>query len=172
MKPKIFGLGLSRTGTTTLTKVLNETGLKLIHYPSKEDLFSFNNDGATDIPVIPVYKQLDQSFPNSKFILTVRDKDEWMSKIEPYLERKKQWNQSQTQVETRVKVYGAPFFDKKSYSKAYDDHHKDVEKYFSKRKKDLLILNIIDGDSPKKLFDFLGIDNPPLEFPVTNKLKP
>ena len=38
MKAKIWGLGLSRTGTTTLTHVLNQVGYNHIHYPSDDDM--------------------------------------------------------------------------------------------------------------------------------------
>ena len=80
---KIFGLGLSRTGTTTLAETLKLVGYDVIHYPSHNQLFSENNNGATDIPVIPHYKELDKRFPNSKFVYTIRDKQEWLNRMGP-----------------------------------------------------------------------------------------
>ena len=59
MKPKVWCLGLSRTGTSTLTEILNSVGFNHIHYASNWDMFNGINDGAGDIPVIPVYKELD-----------------------------------------------------------------------------------------------------------------
>ena len=172
MKAKIWGLGLSRTGTTTLTYVLNQMGYNHIHYPTYDEMMDFNNDGASDIPVIPMYKRLDKLFPNSKFIYTIRDKDAWLASMGPYLERKKTWVQSSTQIETRISVYKKPFFDYNIYSKAYDDHDKDVKEYFKNRPKDLLILDILGGDKPQKLYDFLESDlTPPEVFPHKNKLK-
>ena len=172
MKSKIWGLGLSRTGTTTLSYVLNEMGYRHIHYPTYDEMMSINNDGASDIPVIPIYKELDQKFPNSKFIYTTRDKQAWLASMGPYLERKKTWNQLSCQVQTRIKVYNQPFFDYNIYSKAYDDHDKDVKEYFKNRPKDLLILNILSGDKPQKLYDFLGSSLIPSDvFPHKNKLK-
>lgn len=171
MKAKIWGLGLSRTGTTTLTYVLNEVGYNHIHYPSDEQMLDFNNDGCSDIPVIPVYKELDKKFPNSKFILTTRNKKNWLNSMGPYLERKRNWNQAGRQVDIRRAVYKEPFFEYNIYSKVYDDHEKDIKEYFKNRPKDLLILNIVDGiDKPQKLFDFLGIDAEMKEFPHKNKL--
>ena len=78
MKAKIWCLGLSRTGTTTLSEVLNRVGYRHIHYPTDEQMLDMNNDGCGDIPVIPVYKELDRRFPNSKFIYTIRDKESWL----------------------------------------------------------------------------------------------
>lgn len=172
MKAKIWCLGLSRTGTTTLSHVLNEIGYRHIHYPTYEEMMSMNNDGASDIPVIPMYKELDRTFPNSKFIYTIRNKAEWLASMEPYLERKRTWNQSSRQVQTRINVYKEPFFDYNTYSKAYDDHDKDVREYFQRRPNDFLVLDILGRDSPEKLYKFLGSDKtPPAKFPHKNKLK-
>ena len=172
MKSKVWCLGLSRTGTSTLTEVLNRVGYNHIHYPTDWDMFYGVNDGAGDIPVIPVYKELDKKFPNSKFVYTVRDKDSWLKSMEPYLERKRLWNQAGRQVNIRKMVYKNQFFDYNTYSKAYDDHDKDVREYFKNRPYDFLVLDIIGGDKPQKLFDFLNIANYtcPDEFPHYNKL--
>jgi len=173
MKSKIFGLGLSRTGTTTLNTILRECGYNMIHYPNDNELYSMNNDGATDTPVTAVYKELDKMFPNSKFIYTIRDKEEWMESIGPYLERKRNWNMDQRHIDIRNKIYGAPFFEEKKYSDAYDFWLKDITDYFKNRPNDLLILNIVnDIDKPQKLFDFLGIKaKAPEKFPHKNFLK-
>lgn len=37
-KFKVFGIGLSRTGTTSLGTALNQLGIKTIHYPHDETL--------------------------------------------------------------------------------------------------------------------------------------
>ena len=171
MRSKIFGIGLSRTGTTTLNEVLVQLGYKSVHYPNEGELFSMRFDAATDIPVTVRYKELDKYFPNSKFIYTVRNKEEWLDSIVPYLERKRGWNMAQTQVDIRTQVYGSPFPNRAQASAAYDSHHNDIINYFKKRKQDLLILDIIGGDSTKLLTDFLGVDPIDPEFPHKNKLK-
>lgn len=167
---KIFGIGLSRTGTTTLSKTLKMTGFNVIHYPSESDLYSFGNNGACDIPVIPNYKHMTAFWPDAKFIYTTRDKEEWLDSIVPYFERKRQWNQSGRQVDIRTKVYGTPFPNREEASIAYDKHDIDVRHFFD-RDENFLELNIIGGDKPKKLFDFLGVANILNEFPHENKLK-
>ncbi len=99
-KAKIFGIGLSRTGTKSLTAALNRLGFSIIHYPNdevtQEELitgkynFSLlnNHDGITDITMSPYYVQMDSLYPGSKFILTVRDKEAWLQGIERHWERK------------------------------------------------------------------------------------
>lgn len=170
MKPKIWCLGLSRTGTSTLTEALKSVGFNHIHYPTEWDMFYGIHDGCGDISVIPYYKELDKKFPNSKFIHTIRDKDSWLKSMEPYLERKKSWKQGKFQIDIRKKVYKEPFFDYNTYSKAYDDHYNDVNDYFKNRKYDFLTLDILGGDKPSKLFDFLGMKVDMKEFPHYNKL--
>ena len=172
MKSKIWGLGLSRTGTTTLTYLLNQIGYNHIHYPTDDEMMSFNNDGASDIPVIPKYKKLDAQFPNSKFILTTRDKEKWLKSMSTYLERKRNWNQSTRQVNIRIDVYKEPFFVYEVYDRVFDEHERKVKEYFKNRPESLLILNIVDGvDKPQKLFDFLSVDAKMDEFPHRNELK-
>ena len=172
MKTKIWGIGLSRTGTTTLSHVLNEVGFKHIHYPTEKQIYSMDNDGASDIPVIPIYKELDKKFPNSKFVLTVRDKETWLKSIEPFLKRKEGRNIPEPKLEMRRKVYGVPYFDYDAFAKTHDEYEKDVMEYFKDRPDDLLVINIADGkDSPQKLFKFLGIEREMTKFPHLNKLK-
>lgn len=170
---KIFGIGLSRTGTTTLNYVLNQWGFNTIHYPTEAQLWDSKNDGATDIPVIPVYKKLDNRFPGSKFIYTTRDLENWLTSIVPYFERKRKWNMSKpgsSQRKIREQVYGTAFPNKDQAKKAWRKHHDDVMEYFEGRS-DLLILNIIGNDSPHKLAEFLSVKTDLDQFPHKNELK-
>jgi len=172
MKSKIFGIGLSRTGTTSLNNFLLKIGYNVIHYPRQEQLYEFSNDGATDISVIPYYKDLDRLFPNSKFILTTRDKNQWLDSIAPYLERKRAWQQARWQVKLREDIYGTSFPNRDQAARAWDKHGYDVYKYFENRPNDLITIDIVGGDSPKELLKFLGKpENLVKSFPHDNKLK-
>ena len=143
LKSKIFGIGLSRTGTTTLTDTLNQLGYNIIHYPNDHQMFNDpNNDGCTDIPVTVNYKKLDELWPRSKFIYTIRDKDEWVESIVPYLERKRNWNMNSKFTQNRAKLYGDPFPNARQASEAYERHSNDVINYF-KNRSDMLLLNIL-----------------------------
>lgn len=165
---KVFGIGLSRTGTTTLNNVLNQWGWQTIHYPNDQQLWDPKSDGATDIPVALNFRELDLKFPGSKFVYTVRDKEKWLDSIVPYLERKKQWQQSQGQVNVRRMVYGSPFPNRQQASKAWDRHDADVRAWFGDR---MLVIDIIAGESPQKLAQFLGVKTDMTEFPHLNELK-
>lgn len=162
----IYCLGLSRTGTTTFSDFLSKYGLNVIHYPNPMQLELGAGDGASDIPVIPIYKQLDKKFKNSKFVYLTREN--WIDAVEPYFERKKGRNYGSWQTDIRKSVYGSVLFDRKKYEDAYNRHDEDVRNYFKDRPDDLLIMNIVGGDSPKLLTDFLGLGDKGYEFPVSN----
>lgn len=161
---KIFGVGLTRTGTTSLAVAMTQVGYNnVVHYPSERTLFAGQYDGAFDLPVVINYKALDKVFPESRFIYTVREKDDWLDSMEKYLERKE--TNSGQQRTSRILVYGNPVFDRGLYSFAYDRHHNDVLAYFKTRPQDLLTLNICGGDGWAPLLSFLGIDASVDSFP-------
>ena len=164
---KTFGIGLSRTGTTSLAHILKEIGINIIHYPNESKLFDSNNDGACDIPAAAHYKKLDKIFPNSKFIYTIRDKDEWLSSIGRYLEYKKSRAMTPWELQNRTKLYGQITFDKDVFDTKYDEHDNSIREYFKGREQDLLILNICAGEELEKLLSFMGSS-----YVLTNKKFP
>lgn len=171
---KIFGLGLSRTGTTSLTSALTDVGFRIVHYPqNKKQLFSTANDGATDIPVIYYYKELDQAFPNSKFIYTTRDRDDWVNSMSRYLPRKKTWKTNDWTIQHRVSAYGRADFDRADFTARFDEYDVEIREYFKGREQDLLVLNIFNNPTVKDLYKFLGVTgrDSSILFPHKNKLK-
>jgi hypothetical protein len=92
----VFGLGLSKTETSSLGEALNLLGVRTVHYPYDDRTFErlTNGDyrldileeyqGVVDIPVAPYYAQLDKVYPGSRFILTVREKGAWLRSIETH----------------------------------------------------------------------------------------
>ena len=82
-KQRIFGIGLSKTGTTSLAKALATLGFAAIHWTnpltgeliSEDDLALF--DAFNDTPCCMNFERYYYSFPNSKFIYTVRQQNDW-----------------------------------------------------------------------------------------------
>jgi hypothetical protein len=97
-KQKVFCIGDNKTGTTTMEAVLSNLGYQLPlqilqeHY-TVEDYFLGNfeplkqicshYDAFQDLPFSQgvVYNVLDYMFPNSKFILTVRNSEKWFTSL-------------------------------------------------------------------------------------------
>lgn len=167
---KIFCIGLSRTGTTSFHTLMESMGYKSIHYPNEVELWADRHDVYSDIPVSLHFKALDRLYPNSKFIYTWREN--WVDCVEEYFKRKSNRpNQSLRQIEIRRKMYGDAYWNRETYAEAYKNHEQDVFEYFHDRPDDLLCVNIVGGDSPKKLADFIGYEKRvPYKYPHENKL--
>lgn len=168
---KIYGIGLSRTGTTSLTTFLSNLGYKIIHFPlTKTQIFSSNNNGCTDIPVIKYYKDLEKVFPDAKFIHTIRSKDSWLDSIERYLNKKIQRGDklSKWHIEHRTYVYGQITFNYNVFSDAYDKHMNDVQTFFKNKPNKLLTVDIVGGESTKSVCTFLNVVSSQESYPHDN----
>jgi hypothetical protein len=192
---KIFCIGLSRTGTKSLTKALAILGYDVIHYPADEETFeelAFGNyqlsildyyDGIADITVAPFYAQLEKEYPNALFILTRRDKREWLDAMRKHWYKRpafdeKRDNDPETAVFMKMRrflraaMYGTYVYQRKRMSHVYDEHYAAVERFFSGEKAHkLLKFNIFEGDGWEKLCAFLGQPVPREEFVHIRKKK-
>lgn len=162
---RIYCLGMSRTGTTTFTDYLANYGLNVIHYPSQMQLMGGAGDGASDIPVIPVYKDLDKMFRDAKFVYLTREN--WVDAVEPYFLRKTGRNYGSATTVLREQVYGSVLWDRQKYGDAYKRHDYDVREYFMGRD-NFLEMDLVGGESPQRLNDFLGLPDWGLDFPKSN----
>ncbi len=180
-KEKIFGVGLSRTGTKSLNVALNLLGFKAIHFPVRmvrlkgetltcvhQTISSF--DAATDTPVAAFYRHLDRKYPNAKFILTIRNTDEWLESCADFFRTAatKYPRHSQIKKLLRKKIYGTTVFEEKKFRLAYDKHIQDIKKYFENKKDKLLVINICAGEYWDRLAPFLEKVVPKIAFPREN----
>lgn len=162
---KIFGIGLSNTGTRSLANALTILGYTTIHYPWSIAQIS-QYDAALDIPVACRFKELDNLFPGSRFILTTRPFKEWLDR-----RRTKPLDEEDSpawRIETRIKMYGDSKFNESLYTQAYNQHHQNVYEYFQNRN-DLLILPLGDKNKWEKLCEFLQKPIPPQPYPWDGK---
>ncbi|MEO1040248.1 MAG: sulfotransferase family protein [Pseudomonadota bacterium] len=185
-KPKVFGLGLSRTGTRSLTSGLQILGYDTSHYPIDEDTYTElahgqydltilkYYDGITDITTAPYYQQLDKAYPGSKFILTVRDKESWLRSCRNHWFNRPAFKATEDPDEEthllmrqllRAAVYGCYNFVPERFRWVYDRHISEVKAYFKDRPEDLLVLDVCSGEGFEKLAPFLGRELPAEPFP-------
>ncbi len=170
---KIFGIGLYKTGTSSLHRALTILGFRSFHdvlfyireraknedtlFP-KSILDHYNAFG--DHPFPAHFKEVDQEYPNSKFILTVRDIDSWLKSVKQHVKRNR-FNP----------FYRGKFnrYDEAKETSRWHQHTEEVIGYFKDRSQDLLIMNIIEGDGWEGLCVFLNLPVPPVPFPHWNR---
>lgn len=184
---KIFGIGLCKTGTKSLTQALTLLGIQTIHYPHDSTTYRELRTGAfrlsvmnyyraaTDLPIAYCYEQLDAVFPKSKFILTVRDKISWLRSAERHWRKKQHiFDEDNSGALSENKrfalfitacVFGCHQFHSSRFSIVYDRHCEQVLSYFASRPQDLLVLDLCGGAGWGPLCQFLGRDIPTIPFP-------
>ena len=170
--PKVFGIGLSKTGTTSLTRALGILGFRAIHYPPLSELLELLSeyDAATDTSVACSYSDLATRFPDSKFILTVRDEASWLRSAEGEFGRREvtlEWKR-----EVRRRLYGSTEWDPARFLDGFRRHHRQVRAYFAREPRRLLELDIIGGAGWEPICGFLGCAIPDEPFPRENVTGP
>ena len=182
----VFGLGLSKTGTSSLGAALNQLGIPTVHYPPDASTMKSLSEGnfrlalleryrgIVDITVAPFYAELDRAWPNSRFILTVRDKSAWLESISRHWPLMQEWAAECSQFDLFTRfilehTYGSCDFDLPRLSSVYDDHLAAVRDYFSNRRSNrLLEIDVCGGDGWEKLCPFLNLPVPNTPFPHAN----
>ena len=163
-KPKIFVLGLPRTGTTSFCITMLELGYPTAHVA----LTKASVNHATviaDSPIFADYPHYDRLFPGSKFIYLDRKIEDWLPSIKQLLIRlfknmtcehggfhpllKSSYHQIFTPL-TRENIHNDQFL-----TNAYLQHKEQVLNYFSNRVEDLLTINLASPNDYQRLLDFL-----------------
>lgn len=173
---KIFGIGLSRTGTTSLHLALVLLGKASIHYPafavSRWMLGDFNGDllidfdSCSDIPAAIYFRELDKRYPNSKFILTTRDEQGWLNSTREWWKNCPPSNKNTLLRDmVRLAAYGSAVHSDDRFLKCYKMHLHQVREYFSSRQNSFLELDIEDKDKWGKLCSFLDLPKPNIDYP-------
>ena len=174
MKTKIFGIGLAKTGTTSLHFALEQLGFRSIHAASLlsnliadeiradhlllatvEEAF----DSFIDWPISYLYAPLDARFPDSKFILTVRDPRERYRSALSHVEV------DRTRLINGLSHAWITLESEEQFIAETERHEAAVRAYFANRPDKLLVLNIIEGEGWEQLCAFLKVPTPPEPFP-------
>lgn len=173
-RQKVFGIGFHKTGTSTL-----ESALRALGYTVK-GTFGVNDDtigdtvveraieiagqydAVQDNPWPLVYRDLDEAYPDSKFVLTMRDTDKWWVSLERHFGGKT------TAMRTWIYGVGDPAGHEDIYKQRYEAHNAEVVEYFSERPDDLLVVDVTAGGGWVELCSFLGADIPDMDFPHRN----
>jgi hypothetical protein len=182
---RVFGVGLQRTGTTSLQHALQSFGYDVGHWKSGEWAKTIwqemNRWGGSrtmekdyalcDNPFPALYKKLDAGYPNSKFILTVRNEDQWIESVRKfwnaeYNPRRWTWDVDGFSHKMHGITYGRIDFHEQTFREVYRRHNREVREYF---RDNLLVLNIEDPNAMKHLCDFLDRPFGNVGFPHSNR---
>lgn len=176
-KVKVFGVGFHKTGTTTLNAVLKELGYNVCSnrlelasdlleedYSKVDKLFE-QYDAFEDNPWPLLYQYFDKQFPDSKYILTIRDEDKWWNSVLNHFGEHKSL--------MRKWIYGveSPLGNEELFRNKFREHNSAVRAYFKNRPNCLLEIDWSkSGGSWGEVCSFLGQAEPKTPFPHKNKL--
>lgn len=175
---KVFGIGLGKTGTTSLTEALEELGYnKAIHFPIDDHNMSLvlngYYDAATDTPIARDYKKLLELYPEAGFILTTRELQSWLKSMETHMTkgRGKHGARRSNIAKLRTDLYGSKKFDRELYEQAFKTHLMNVIEHFTEtgNMDRLLIHSFSDNPGWEVLCKFLELEVPDIDFPHLNK---
>ena len=183
----IFGIGLSRTGTSSLNSALKELGFWSIHWanPHTKELIQWHDfflfDGFTDISVAYQFETLYYAFPNSQFVYTNRDLDSWVHSVSTHYERRhgitKPSDLSSKVFQHRLN-FSAGWIEQSLYAQhvswadSYIEFDRRVRAFFDDKPPGRFMeLRICEGDEWQKLCAFLGKDVPTTDFPHKHKAR-
>lgn len=174
---KIFIIGLPRTGTTSVCAALLEQDLKVAHTAYSKHTFTLA-DVIADTPCYCDYQQLDQLFPNSKFIYLERALDTWLPSIQMLLQKISPYIKPEGKFNPILKrCFNSTFSlstvpdpcSSKHLTSCYKNHQQEVINYFSNRI-DWLRITINQTNSYAELMQFLGLKHGPNDnFPHLNQ---
>lgn len=166
---KIFCIGAHRTGTNSLANALTMLGFRATHWVYHDEIVDAIRrkdyrlalmdtfDAASDLPIPVIYQQLDEAFPDAKFILTVRDVETWLRSVRRHTE-------GRDLVLEEIMFYGRTRFDAEAFVSKFFMHNREVRAHFAGRDS-LLVLDVAGGDGWPQLAPFLGVHPPADEFP-------
>jgi len=172
-KAKVFGVGLSRTGTVSLTAALKRLGYRAKHYPHLLQVIEMaaKFDALTDIPVIVYMEALDQLYPDARFVLTVRNEETWIASLTRHYSEKPISHIMDWKLWCRWAVYGMSGFEEAHFRQVRVTHEALVRALFESRPGKLLILDVCGGEGYEKLCPFLGTPVVSDPFPIKNQSK-
>jgi hypothetical protein len=176
---KVFEIGAPKTGTSSLGRAYEILGLRHRGYsPIISRKYAETGDHTEILEVAKnfdafedhpwhapgLYKIFDMAFPNSKYILLIRDLESWMKSFEHHFSAEKNYNNIQHKY--LIKDFEAK---KDEIVKHFVSRYGEVREYFKDRPNDLLVMNICAGEGWEKLCPFLELPIPNKPFPYVYK---
>ena len=188
---KIFGIGFHKTGTTSLHIFLKLLGYHGIHWPNHVKGINYQKlciphlhdnsrvvdilmpvftqfETFTDLPIPGLYRELDERFPGSRFILVEREPEDWWASLINHWHLPEEGRRTLDPYEYLQYNYAdeTPLTEVTVDSKAgilhrYNRHLARVKTYFEGRPDALISVAMDDPEMARKLADFLQASDVP-----------
>jgi hypothetical protein len=181
---RIFGIGMQKTATNSLNRALIELGYDSAHWKSahwaRAIWEEMNNEGSSptlersyavcDLPIPNLFRELDVAYPGSKFILTIRNEEDWIKSVRAHWSDKNpfraQWDTDAFTHRIHTETYGRRKFDEQVMRERYRKHNAEVLEYFQNRPRDLLVMDMSAEAGWYELCGFLRKPIPTLPYPL------
>jgi hypothetical protein len=159
----VFNIGVHKSGTKSLKEFLKNTNLNVDNnkqwyfnleyqkdivlnnnyevikeYITKNKKINFFEDSPYNL--LEIYKYLNNIFPNSKFILTIRNTESWFNSFLKWCHEKKLYNKKFIALK-HTKMYGGKIIleNKDLIIKKYEERIRNIKEYFKNTNKLLII---------------------------------
>ena len=176
---KVMGIGLPKTGTTSLHKAFIKLGYRSNHELLDQNIMrKIRNrnfqimdafDAACDVPISVFWKELYAAYPTAQYILTPRRKERWLKSIANNTLSVNRNNAPG--MFCRAMLFGEQHkasFNKEAYSHTYDQHTANILSFPNFSSNNLLVFDVCGGDNWIKLCSFLEKPIPQTPFPHEN----
>jgi hypothetical protein len=183
---RVFGVGLNKTGTSSLKEAFVRLGMlpvtseRLAHRAGLTEAILERSDYEPalryarlyrcfeDRPwnVWQMYRRLDERFPESSFVLTVRDPRSWWRSTHRWITVVKPWMAERYRLHLRAET-----LSESAMVEGYLRYNREVVDYFAGRD-DLLVLDLEAGQGWPELCRHLGCEAPLESFPHQNRQPP
>jgi hypothetical protein len=178
-RPRVFGIGLNKTGTLSFHAAMETLGLVSLHWGGPDVRHTVEAaladgrpllsgldpaiDAFSDVQALSThFDMLDEQYPGSRFVLTVRPIEAWIDSRRRHVER--------NVARQRVGEYKGTFLviDEEGWRNQWHRHVDRVRRYFHVRR-EFLEVDLTAGTGWGPLCEFLGLPEPAEPFPWVNR---
>lgn len=183
-RPFVFGIGLSKTGTTSLNDALEMLGYSAFHLPPiakagpdgtiRRDWpwWMYKFDAMTDLTVAVLHRELAELFPRARFIYTRREMESWLRSCQRHFTQEladRRIEQRQSYINELCEAfYGSCIYEEAGFRAAYLKHEAEVMALHG-GKDNFLPYQLTSGAGWEPLCAFLDKPVPSVPMPVSNK---
>jgi hypothetical protein len=183
--PRVFGIGLSKTASHSLSLALSLLGLRSAHYqnPLTFEVLDADQalhfDACNDTPISHCFETLYFSHPNSRFIYTTRPLADWQASLRAHHRHHfgtDRWDDLRSLTAhcapPVAAVEASLYFNHADAATAWRSHDTRVRRFFADKPDErFLEFDVFAGDAWPKLCAFLGRPEPAVAFPHENAVR-